>query len=66
MKNQVGVWVTLEKLDILKCRFVIFDPSHYRDDGSCKCDDKAERKRMIRDWEYTKDDFKGIPLRKAK
>jgi hypothetical protein len=38
-------------------------PSHYRDDGSCKCDDAAERATMIREWGYTKKDFAKIPLR---
>ena len=48
---------------ILKgCPFTIFDPSHYREDGSCKCSNKKHRKMMIKHWDYTKKDFKDIPL----
>ena len=49
---------------ILKCRFAILVPEHYREDGSCKCDDAEHRKMMIKEWEYKKSAFKGIPLRK--
>ena len=44
------------------CPFTIFLPSHYREDGTCKCSNKEHRKLMIREWEYTKKDFKNIPL----
>lgn len=47
---------------IMKCPFYILVADHYRDDGSCKCNDAAERKRM-RKWGYTAKDFKGIPLK---
>jgi len=53
----------LRTMDIKKCRFVILAPEHYRDDGSCKCDDPEHREMMIREWEYTPDQFEGIPLR---
>jgi hypothetical protein len=39
------------------CPFTIMDVSHYRPDGSCKCDDPAEQARMIREWGYTREDF---------
>jgi hypothetical protein len=48
---------------MLACPHAIMDPSHYRSDNSCKCDDPAERERMIREWEYSEEDFKGVPLR---
>lgn len=47
------------------CPFVIFNPEHYRADGSCKCDDAAHREFMKREWEYTDADFEGIPLREG-
>lgn len=56
----------LKQSDIMKCPHVIMLPSHYREDGTCKCDDPEERKMMIAEWDYTEDDFKGIPLRKEK
>lgn len=53
----------IKQSDIGKCPFVIMVPEHYRDDGSCKCDDTDERKRMIEEWDYTEKMFKDIPLR---
>jgi hypothetical protein len=51
--------------DLRKCPFVILVPDHYREDGSCKCDDRAERAKMIAEWGYSDVDFNGIPLRKG-
>jgi hypothetical protein len=48
----------IKQSDIQKCPHIIMDPSHYRDDGTCKCDDPAEQKKMIKEWEYKKKDFK--------
>jgi hypothetical protein len=48
----------IKQSDILKCPHIIMDPSHYREDGTCKCDDPAEQKKMIKEWGYTKKDFK--------
>jgi hypothetical protein len=49
-----------------RCPFTVFDPSHYREDESCRCDDPVHRKEvMIKEWGYKKSDFKGIPLRKG-
>lgn len=59
-----GVIRRIKHSDMLKCPFVIMVASHYRDDGSCKCDDPEERAMMIREWEYKKSDFRKIPLRK--
>lgn len=58
----------LKQSDMRKCPFSIMLPSHYRDDGSCKCDDPEERKKMIGPeskgkWGYKQSDFKNIPLR---
>jgi hypothetical protein len=54
---------TLRQSDIAACPFVIFVADHYREDGSCRCDDADERVRMIEEWEYTEEDFADIPLR---
>lgn len=58
-----GTVTVMKHSDLLKCRFTIVDPSHYRPDGSCRCDDEWHRKMMIASWGYTPKSFKGIPLR---
>jgi hypothetical protein len=55
--------VVLKQSDIRRCRFTIMLPEHYRQDGTCKCDDAAHRAMMISEWEYSEADFAGIPLR---
>jgi hypothetical protein len=52
----------IRREDIAKCRFVILIPDHYREDGTCKCNDREHRTMMIREWEYSEEDFAGIPL----
>ena len=42
------------------CPFYIFDPSHYREDGSCKCDDPEVQKELIKYAGYKKSDFKKV------
>lgn len=44
------------------CPFFIFDGSHYDDAGKCKCDEPAERERLIAEWDYTEDDFREAGL----
>lgn len=53
----------IKQSDIAKCTFFILAAEHYREDGSCKCDDSEHRKLMINKWGYKKSHFKGIPLR---
>jgi hypothetical protein len=53
----------LEQDAIRRCRFLILLPDHYRDDGTCKCDDPAHRALMIREHGYKSGDFDGIRLR---
>jgi hypothetical protein len=53
----------IKQSDLQRCAFTILVADHYRADGSCKCNDKAERKKMIKDWGYTRADFKDIPLK---
>lgn len=52
----------IKQADIVACPHYIMVPTHYRPDGSCKCDDADERAMMIREWGYSPDDFKG-PVR---
>ena len=63
--NQNGVTTNSRQIaqaDIRKCKFSILVAEHYREDGSCKCNDPVERKKMIEEWEYSKEDFADIPL----
>jgi hypothetical protein len=53
----------MKQSDMRKCMFAIMLPSHYREDGSCKCDDPNERLTMISEWGYSPDDFADVPLR---
>jgi hypothetical protein len=53
----------IKQSDLQRCTFTILVADHYREDGSCKCDDKAHRAMMIAEWGYSKTDFKGIPLK---
>lgn len=48
----------IKQSDIGKCPHVIMVPTHYREDGTCKCDDPIEQAMMIREWGYSKKDFK--------
>lgn len=47
----------IKQSDIKACKFTIFNPEHYRKDGSCLCDDAEHRKMMIKEWEYSPEDF---------
>lgn len=42
------------------CPHVILDPRHYREDGSCKCNDPAEQAWMIQEWGYSPADFSQV------
>ncbi len=48
----------IKQSDIGRCHHHILVVSHYRDDGSCKCDDPEEQVMMIQEWGYKKSDFK--------
>ena len=52
----------MKQSDMLKCRFAIMVPEHYRADGTCKCNDAKHRQHMIAEWEYSESDFDGIAL----
>lgn len=55
----------IRQSDVARCPFYILVPDHYREDGTCKCDDPEHRKKMIDEWGYSEEDFAGIPLREA-
>lgn len=41
---------TVNQSDLRRCRFVILIPEHYRDDGSCRCDDPEHTE--MHEWGY--------------
>jgi len=41
---------TLKQSDLMKCPHFIIAPEHYREDGTCKCNDKNET--VMREWGY--------------
>jgi len=41
---------TISQADLLKCPHCILVPEHYRDDGTCKCDDAGES--VMASWGY--------------
>ena len=47
----------IKQSDISRCPHTIMVPAHYRDDGSCKCDDPEEQAMMIQEWGYRRSDF---------
>lgn len=47
---------TLSSDTIKECPHVIIMPEHYREDGSCKCDDPNDP--HMAEWEYTWDGSK--------
>ena len=40
----------ITKEDVRRCPFFILVPEHYREDGTCRCDDPTHVE--MRDWEY--------------
>lgn len=41
---------TITRTDTEKCPHKIFAPEHYRDDGTCKCNDESEL--VMAEWGY--------------
>lgn len=60
---EVATTGTMRHSDVLACPHVILDLKHYRPDGSCRCDDPSEQRRMMAEWGYSPADFAtvGIP-----
>jgi len=48
---------TIRQSDLLACPHVILSPEHYRDDGSCRCDDPTEQARLVAEYDYQPSDF---------
>ena len=48
---------TLDRASMMACPFYIMDFTHYRENGSCKCNDPTEQERMKREWGYIDSDF---------
>lgn len=62
---KVATIVTMKRSDLLKCPFAIILPEHYRQDGSCRCDDLIHRAKMVREWGYSTEDFADFDRRQA-
>ena len=45
---------SIKRDSILACPFLIIWSEHYREDGTCRCDDPEEQRKMIREWGYTR------------
>jgi hypothetical protein len=46
---------------IKACPHFIFVPEHYRDDGTCRCDDNsADNTKLMKEWGYTWDGKRWI------
>jgi hypothetical protein len=41
---------TMKRSDLAKCPHLIILPSHYRDDGSCRCNDRKHTE--MKEWGY--------------
>jgi len=50
---------SIRQSDMLKCSHVIMVADHYREDGSCRCDDPTEQAKLIAESGYTPADFTG-------
>jgi len=51
---------SVKQSTIAACPHVILDITHYRANGTCKCDDPDEQARMIREWGYSPCDFEKV------
>jgi len=56
MPEKRGEWTILSKSELEGCKFCIFSPEHYNDDGSCRCTDPDHEE--MSDWGYVWDDAK--------
>ena len=52
----------IPRTSIANCPFAIFGSQHYRDDGTCKCNDPDERVMLMRDWGYAPVDFERVGI----
>ena len=52
----------IKQLMFHNCPFFIMIPEHYREDGSCKCNDPEHRKMMKKEWGYTNKSFRDVGI----
>ncbi len=52
----------MKQSSFANCPFFIMILDHYREDGTCKCNDEVYRKTVMRKWGYTTRDFKRVGL----
>jgi hypothetical protein len=52
----------IKQSDLRNCPFCIMVAEHYREDGTCKCNDPKERARMRKEWGYKDSDFRKAGL----
>lgn len=52
----------ISQSNIAKCPFCIMVADHYREDGTCKCNDPEYRKMMMKEWGYKMKDFIRVGL----
>lgn len=50
----------ISQVNIAACPHVIMVADHYREDGTCKCNDPEEQKMMIDEWGYSIEDFDNL------
>jgi hypothetical protein len=60
-KLQGAPIVRVVRAQFFSCPFTIIALEHWREDGSCKCNSAAERKRMMAEWEYTEKQMAKLP-----
>ncbi len=56
--NENGIYTktkTLQADAICNCSHYIFDPLHYYEDGSCRCNDKNHKEMIAWGYEWKKD-----------
>lgn len=64
--NPDGTLTNVRKMNqsvFANCPFFIMSPEHYREDGTCKCNDPEHRKMMMKEWGYTKKSFKEVGIK---
>ena len=55
--------MTVRQMNPHSCPFTILVAEHYREDGTCRCDDLTHRTFMCNEWGYEPKDFVNVPIR---
>jgi len=61
--NKDGTTSSEVTINPMSCKFFILSPSHFRENGTCMCDDAEHRELMIKEWGYSEEEFLDIPLK---